>query len=111
MAALLAGTGVTEVSRRYNLPKSTVASIQAHLQPEIAQVRTETRSSLDELLLDALAANLAAQKRIVEVASEPEYLKKQSAADIADLYETFADKSIRLLEAASLGADERTEDP
>ncbi len=103
-AALLAGIGISETARQYQLSKSTVSAIRAQLGPEVVQkVRTETRERLDDLLLDALRANLGAQKRIVEAASEPSYLREQPASDIASLYTAIADKAIRLLEAASLG--------
>jgi transposase-like protein len=103
MAALLAGISASEVARRYSLPRSTVSRIRSELEPRLEQVGTESRVDLDTLLLDALAANLGAQKRIVTTASEPDFIRKQTAEGVATLYEAFADKAIRLLEAASIG--------
>lgn len=101
-SALLAGLGITEVAEKYNLPKSTVSRIRDEISAEkLEQVGTEKRARIDELLLDCLAANLQAQKKIAETVSEPHYIRKQSASAVADLYETLADKAIRLLEAAS----------
>lgn len=106
MAALLAGLSIAEVCRKYNLPKATVSRLRAELGSELEQVGTEKRSRLDDLLLDSLASNLAAQKRIAETASEPEYIRSQGASAVAELYETLAAAAIRLLEAASLTESE-----
>lgn len=110
MAALLSGLGVNEVARQYQLPKSTVSRIRAELGPRLEQVGTEVRASLDDLLLNALSANLNAQARIAEAVSEPTYITQQPASSVADLYETLADKAIRLLEAASLGSTDASEE-
>jgi hypothetical protein len=107
MAALLSGLSIAEVSRQYNLPKQTVSRIKNEMVPEqLGQIGTEKRHRLDDLLLDALASNLAAQKRIADTVSEPEYVRKQSATAVAELYEVLADKAVRLLEAASFGEED-----
>lgn len=111
-AALLAGLGVTECAQKYSLPKQTISRIKNELLPEqLGQVGTEKQERLDDLLLDALAANLKAQKRIVETASEPDYIRKQPATAVADLYKEFADKAVRLLEAASFGSEGEESEP
>lgn len=108
IAALLAGLGVSEVARKYNLPKQTVSRLRADLGDQLGQVGTENRARLDDLLLDALASNLAAQAAITEAVSDENYIRGQDASAIAELYETLADKAIRLLEAAQAG--EQSED-
>ena len=112
-AALLAGLGVGEAARKYNLPRSTVSRIKSELPEELDRVGTEARTELDELLVEALGANLRAQKGILQVVSEPEYVRKQTASGIAELYEAVANQAVRLLEAASYGTDanEEREEP
>jgi transposase-like protein len=100
--ALLAGVGVSEVSRRYSLPKSTVCLIKSQLPVQVEHVGRPTRESLDELIADSLRSNLRAQRNMTDVASEPEYIRGQSAAQVAELYEVLADHAVRLLEAAAI---------
>lgn len=100
--ALLAGLGVSEVSRRYSLPKTTVHRIKSALPQQVAQGGEETRESLNDLLVAALGANLKAQTRIAEVASEAEFIRGQGPGALAELYQALASHSVRLLEAAAL---------
>lgn len=100
--AILAGLGISEVAQKYNLPKSTVCRIRDEVVPnELERVGTEKRERLDDLLLDCLASNLRAQKAITDAVFEQEFIRKQTASDFKLLYETFADKAVRLLETAS----------
>lgn len=102
VAALLMGQAVNAVAREYALSHTTVSSIKKSLPSErFVQVRRDREHHLDELLLDALAANLSAQKRILDTASDPQYIREQPAENIAQLFSAFADRAIRLLEAAS----------
>lgn len=96
IAALLAGQGVNEVSRQYNVPKATVSRIKNGLAPE--QLEQKKISDLVEAhLTESLrAATALAQK----VASNESWFTKQNAADIGVLYGILTDKSIRILEAA-----------
>lgn len=102
ISALLAGLGVTEVAQKYNLPKQTVSRIKNEIVPsELGQVGTEKRERIDELLLDGISSNLKALKAMTDMLSEKEYLRKQPASSIAEVYGTLADRAIRILEAAS----------
>ena len=112
LAALLAGLSIADISRQYQLPKVTISRLKAELSAQtLEQIGTVKRTRLDDLLLDGLASNLLAQKRIAETVSEPEYVRKQSASSIAELYCVLADKAIRLLEAASFGEGDTEAEP
>jgi hypothetical protein len=101
MAALLAGQGVGEIAEQYSLPKSTVSTWKAELgDAQSEQIRTKKSERLDELIYEYLAANLAALREQVEVASDPAYIKRQSADNLAVLHGVMADKAIRILDAA-----------
>lgn len=99
--ALLSGLGISEVARRYSLPKQTVHRIKQGLGPRVEQANEIRRESMDELLVKAMVANLDAQHAIAEVATDAEYLRSQNALGIAALYQRLSDHSIRLFEAAS----------
>lgn len=102
MGALLAGEAVNVVARRYNLDKSVVSRIKSSIPSgKLQQIATERQIGIDELLAQTLQAQLKLQLRIAEVASEPEYIRTQSAGDLAKLLEVSQTHAIRLLEAAS----------
>lgn len=97
MAALLAGQGVMEVSRQYDLPESTIREWVDSEQ--IAQVRAKKGEQIEALLFDYLTTNLQALKSQAQIASEREYIIEQPAGELAVLHGVMADKSVRLLEA------------
>ena len=100
ISALLAGQGVNEVSRRYNVPKATVSRIKnglalEHLEQEKISVLVERH-----LTQSLKAATSLAEK----VCTNEPWFAKQNAADIGVLYGILTDKSIRILEAAESAA-------
>lgn len=97
MAALLAGQGVMEVAREYNLPESTIREWVD--SDTVAQVRAKKGEEIEQRLFEYLVANLTALKKQAEAVSETEYIQRQPAGEIAVLHGVMADKSIRLLEA------------
>jgi len=99
MASLLAGQGVNEVAAEYNLPDSTVSDLKRELEQQFGELRNKKGAEIEELLFGYLKSNLTALKAQSDVASEREYIFKQSASDLAVLHGVMADKSVRLLEA------------
>lgn len=111
VAALLAGMGVSEASRKYQLPKSTVSRIQADLGGELEQVGSETRDEVGTILVSHLHTNLKALDRIAEQTGRDVWIQAQSAEGLAVLYGKIADHTLRLLEAASQAEGADTSDP
>lgn len=101
IGALLAGIGVRETARQYALPASTVSTIKAGLGDRLPRSEPE-RATLDELLLSSLGTHIQATAAIARLASSDEYLKGQSAREVAALHEAIASHAVRLLEAAAL---------
>lgn len=108
LAALLAGQSIGEVSKAYNIPEGTIKSWRARkgatqLQQDALSGATDatTKKEIGDLLLEYLQANLITLRDQMKVFGDPEWLKKQSASELAVLHGVMTDKAIRLLEAMS----------
>ena len=95
---MLAGQGVSKVAREYNIPPETLKYWKNNPNPYESEAYGK---QLSKYLGEALET-LAAQQRFFR---DPEWLKKQSASEIAILHGVTADKCIRLLEAAENARD------
>lgn len=101
MASLLAGQGVNEVARDYNLSKSVVSRFKNSMTgEELERLEPKKGEQIEELLYEYLTATLTTLKNQSEIVGEREYVIKQPAGELAVLHGVMADKSIRLLEAA-----------
>lgn len=98
MAALLAGQGVTEVARKYQLPKSTVSRWRRD-----AREAAGRSDDVGELLLDYLRENLTTLRVQAVAFRDVEWLREQPADQAAVLHGVLTDKAVRLLEALSDG--------
>jgi transposase-like protein len=103
IAALLTGEGVSDISRRMQLPKQTVSRIRTELAPEqLGQVGTEKATKMETLIESYLASNVAALKAICDVTKDASYLKRQSADALATLHAELATRAFRLFEAEAI---------
>jgi transposase-like protein len=111
LAELLAGESPAAVAAKYNVPKATLRSWKARAAQAGATplVSEDKRVRMGELLVAYLAEVVAALRKQAVVGGDAEYLKKQSAADLAVLHREFGDRLIRVLEALEQDADEETE--
>lgn len=101
IAALLAGQGVTQIATQYGLAKSLISGWKAELSEEqIAQVRTEKKERLVDLIQDHLTASLKGATKIAGQADNDVWRDKQSAENLAVFYGVLSDKAIRLVEIA-----------
>jgi len=94
MAALLAGQSVSSVARAYKLPKGTVSSWKKRGR-EISTQKKQIGDKLLELVSIALDGAIARER----VFGDPDWIRKQTAAEVATLHGICSDKTIRLLEA------------
>ncbi len=105
IAALLTGQGVESVAAEYKVPKETVKSWRARMRKgalkgaEVAPPEPSKRIEIGALLVDYLHANLTTLKQQQVVFSDPVWLAKQEAGELAVLHGVMTDKAIRLLEA------------
>jgi transposase-like protein len=109
-AALLAGQGVSEVAKQYQLPHSTVSRLKTALGQKLDEVGRKKVRDFGEMLGTYLEANLKALTAQALVASDPKYIQKQPASELATLHGVMADKGIRLLEAAHAAIAEADSD-
>lgn len=101
IAALLAGQGVNEVAKQYNIDKATVSRWKTSLpQQELQQIATEKKERLVDLIESHLVASLKGAAKCAEQAHNDEWRNKQPADALAVFYGVLSDKSIRLVEIA-----------
>jgi transposase-like protein len=102
LAALIAGQSYTEVARAFGVPVGTLKSWKsrdvAGVDAGDATSATVKKERIGALLLDYLVSTLETLKAQQVVFGDAEWLKKQSASEVAILHGVLADKTIRLLE-------------
>jgi hypothetical protein len=111
LADLMNGDQPAVVAARYKLNPTTVRSWKARLDlptatgdatrvaPAFRQPAIE-RAQLDmaDLVLNNLRAKLIATQKIAEYVTTPAWLQKQSAADVAELFETIDRAAVGILD-------------
>jgi transposase-like protein len=107
MAALMAGQSVSAIARDYDIPKGTVSGWKKKVEPfyDIPEQNATQKGEIGDLILNYLRANLKALEQQVELFSEKDWLREQSASEAAVLHGVLTDKAIRLLEALGRAAD------
>lgn len=97
MASLLTGQSVSSVARAYKIPKGTVSDWKR--QAEGVASEPTQKKEIGPLLLAYLHTNLQTLTKQSMVFADEQWLKQQSASELAVLHGVLADKTIRLLEA------------
>lgn len=98
MAALLEGQSINYCVKTYKIPFGTVASWSRNL-PRPHKLSNEKRERIGELIIDNVEAEFQTMIAMQNVFTDKEWLKKQSASELAVLYGVIKDKAIRVLEA------------
>jgi transposase-like protein len=108
LAALLAGQALSDVSRAFGVPTGTLKSWKSRqLRGEsVATVATDARERIGMLLLEYLETTLETMKAQQVVFRDEEWLRKQSAAEVATLHGTTLTGAVRLLEGLADQGDE-----
>lgn len=103
LAALLTGQSFSEVSRALGIPVGTLKSWKSRsvdvLDAPDATGATTKRERIGTLILEYVEEGLTTLREQVKVFRDADWLKQQSASEIAILHGVIADKQIRLLEA------------
>jgi hypothetical protein len=103
---LFLGYAAEEVAKQTGLPESTVRTWRKYLPDDLAQPRGK-KEVIEELFGQYLELGLKALLAQIEVASDPEWIKTQNAADLATLHGVLFDKLARVFDAARRGAELR----
>ena len=93
MGLLLAGQGVNEVAKEYDLPTTTVSRWRAQA------LEAGPRADVGELLTAYLREVLVTLVAQVHVFRDPDWLRAQDASSVGVLHGILTDKAIRLLES------------
>lgn len=96
------------VAAKHGLKPATVRQWKSRELPEQLPIDvtlvTRKKQRIGALMLEYLEASLNALTAQAYVASDPEYINKQPASELAILHGVIADKSVRLVEALQHGA-------
>lgn len=108
LAALLAGQAPSLVAATFGIPVGTLKSWKSRQLrgDSVATVATDSRERIGTLLLDYLAETLETLRIQQKVFRDTEWLRKQSAAEVATLHGISVDKAIRLLEGLADTSDD-----
>ena len=99
MSALLTGQSVAEVAAAYEIPAATIKTWRRKLRSENILDEPQKKDELGGLLIDYLRENLTTLAAQSRHARDADWLKKQSASELAVLHGVIADKTVRLLAA------------
>jgi transposase-like protein len=103
MAALLSGQSVNTVADKYKIPRGTLKSWAARernaLRGDNSVVTHDQRERIGHLIINNIEAMLETTEEILDVVTDKEWLKQQSASEVAVLFGVISDKTYRLLEA------------
>jgi transposase-like protein len=95
VAAVLAGATLAVVAKRYGLAKRTVANWVGTVGTE--QRARETELELGELILGLITEHITTLRAELQATTRPNWLEKQSAAELAQLVVAQRDTLLRLL--------------
>ena len=95
VAAVLAGATIAQAAAQFKLDKGLISRWVATVAT--AQGAREDRPTLEDLLLDLVAEHAITLRAELQAAARPDWLEKQSAADLAQLVVAQRDTLIRLL--------------
>lgn len=109
MAALVAGQSISEVAKKYKIPRGTVSNWAGRVRRN-GCVSPTTKKEIGKLLLEYLETNLAALKAQARVFADESWIAKQDASDLAILHGVCTDKAVRLLEALDRGTEQEEEE-
>jgi transposase-like protein len=98
VAAVLAGMSIMQAARHFNLSKQTLSRWVAEdgtLGTE--QDARDPAETIGDLIFDLITAHVTTIAAQLQAAARPEWLEKQSAAELAQLVAVERDTTLRLL--------------
>lgn len=103
IAALIVGESPASVADRLRLPRESVRNWKLALSAEkLAEVSRDSAGRFNEVVCDNVEATLRSLSAQAVAISDPEYLRQQSARDIAALHGGIADHALLMLDRLNL---------
>lgn len=99
MAALLAGQSINSVAREYKIPRGTIGRWASEAGGLRDTVSAPKKAAIGEKLVDLVETEIESLRQISIVTRDPQWIKSQSAADLAVFAGVKHDKLMRMLEA------------
>lgn len=108
IAKILLGHSVSQIANEHNIPLGTVSGwkTRAIQKADSVGLVEQKKENDDEIklrigskLLIYLEANIDAAIAQLTVFSDPEWIKQQSASEMAILHGVMSDKSVRMIQA------------
>lgn len=99
MAALLEGQSVSSVAKEYEIPKGTVSQWKKRTLKEGVANSVTQKEDIGDLLLELLRSNVESLIAISKATQDPEWIKKQDAAELGTFFGIKHDKAVRMVEA------------
>lgn len=99
LAAILAGQNVSQVAKDFKLNHATVIAWRDAAGLNSTRVQPETHAEIGELVLRHVRSALRSLEAQAAIADDHDWLKAQSASDLAAFYGIVADKAHRILAA------------
>lgn len=106
IALLMLGYATEEVAKQTKLPESTISTWRKYLPTDLERPRIK-KEVIEDLFAEYLEKGLKALLAQIEIASDPDWIKTQNAADLATLHGVLFDKLARVFDAARRGAELR----
>lgn len=104
LADLMTGSSLNATARKFGVDRNTIRRWRGDAGLTVPPpVALEKRANLGEQLYGYLEDSIGALRSQLAVFADPDWLKKQSAAELAILHGVVADKTARLLAAARPG--------
>lgn len=99
IAAILAGETQQRIAEMFDIDQSTVSRWKSNIREELAKMSQEQRDQIEINIFITIIKTQHAIQAQLNVFSDPQWLKRQTAAELGILHGILHDKSIRLLEA------------
>lgn len=104
LAEVAAGASVNATAKKFGISRAAISEWRDRSDlPTPTPAAQEKRANLGEQLYGYLEDSIGALRSQLAVFGDPDWLKKQSAAELAILHGVVADKTARLLAAARPG--------
>src|SRR5262245_6413656 len=106
LALIIAGESVQAVADKLKVPQQTVSEWKAQFPSDFGAIRTK-REVIEDLLGEYLEQTLRANLAQLKVFADDNWIRTQTAGELATLHGVIFDKAVRILDAARRAGEQR----